>query len=337
MKRVVITALFLALGAAPRADIKTDRIWFSPGPGTLDYIRLFEHPDEWRHARDLVDVFKFYQGHAQPANQVFAPNTYAALVNANAFHAIKMWGKRPAIEVGVVKDFYCTPDASGMNRAIEDTLVSVRAVGAAGGTVDYLAMDDPFASGRASVCGGPALEPTADRIATWVRGVGGSVPPERIGLIEAYPFSSEAAIESMLDLLRSRGVPPAFLHMDVDLNAIRPPASDFTRDIRQLKDVCRAQNVPFGIIFWGNNADADVLYTLDATRLVDATAVAFPTWEDMPDHLIVQSWAQTRTGLWITPNNLGEDRPYAHTNFLWQTYRRLRGQTGPASGTAIPK
>ena len=336
MRRVGSVAILLAaLAVAGTAAPDTDRIWFCPGPGTLDYLRLFQHPEEWRHARELVDVFKFYQGHTQPTNTLFAPNTYDALVNANAFRAIKSWHKKLAIEVGAVKEFYCTPDASGMNEAIQNALASVRAVQAAGGSVDYLAMDDPFANGRAAVCGGPALEPTADRIAIWVRGVQDAVPADHIGLIEAYPFSSAAAIESMLGLLADRGVTPAFLHMDVDLKAVRSPQNDFTTDMRRLRDACRARHVPFGIIMWGENPDADALYALDAGRLVDATAAAFGTWDDMPDQLIVQSWAQTRSGLWITPNNLPEDRQFSHTNLLWGFYRRLHGETGPASGTAV--
>ena len=335
MARVVLATLLALLLVAPPRAATPHLIWFCPGPGTLDYLRLFEHPEEWRRAREIVDVFKFYQGHTQPTNPVFAPNTYPALVRANAFRTVKTWGKKLAIEVGVVKEFYCTPDPSGMNQAIEDTLGSIRAVQSAGANVDYLAMDDPFASGKSARCGGPAPEPTADRIATWVHGVQGSVPASRIGLIEAYPFSSADVIETSLDLLSARGVPPAFLHMDVDLNAIRAPVSDFTRDMRRLKAACTARNVPFGIIIWGNNPDVDALYALDAGRLVNATASTFATWDDMPDHLIVQSWAQTRTGLWITPNNLPDNREYAHTSLLLDIYRRLRGQTGPASGTAV--
>lgn len=45
-----------------------------------------------------------------------------------------------------------------MSAAVAATLASVRAVESAGGTVSYLAMDEPFVSGRAPVCGGPALE-----------------------------------------------------------------------------------------------------------------------------------------------------------------------------------
>ena len=334
MRRALLISAVVAVLSLSGSAATPHQIWFCPGPGTVDFRRLFEHPEEWRRARDLVDVFKFYQQHTQATNPAFAPNTYQALVNANAFRMIKSWKKKLALEVGVVKDFYCD-DANGVQHAIDDTIASVRAVESAGGSVDFLTMDDPFASGRTAACGGRALEPTVERVAGWMRGVQGVVPMDRIGWIEAYPFNSAQEIESAWQMLRDRGTPPAFLHMDVDLNAIRAPASDFTRDISRLRDFCRAQNVRFGIIFWGNNADADVLYALDAERLVNATASTFTNWDDMPEHLVVQSWAQTRSGLWITPSNLPEDKPFAHTTMLRDIYRRLRGQTGAASGTAI--
>jgi hypothetical protein len=84
--------------------------------------------------------------------------------------------------------------------AVADTIRAVRAVEAGGGTVAYLAMDEPFVSGRLPVCDGPALEPTADRVATYMRGVQGVLPAVKIGWIEAYPFSSETAIESAMGL-----------------------------------------------------------------------------------------------------------------------------------------
>jgi len=60
----------------------------------------------------------------------------------------------------------------------------------------------------------------------------------------------------------------------------------------------------------------------------------FTSWEDMPDHVIVQSWAESSTGLRITPTNLPEDQSFTHTNLLWNVYRRLRGQSGSTIGTS---
>lgn len=329
---LLVGALSLTLQAAPVRD----GIWFCPGPGTLDYIRLFEHPEEWRHARALLDVFKFYQQHTTAtAPAVVGPNSYDALSRAGAFRQLTAWGKKIALEVGAVKDYYCTPDASGMNTSIADTVEAVRAVERAGGRVAYIAMDEPFVSGRNRVCGGPALEPTADRVARYVKEVSAAVPVAKIGLIEAYPFSLEPAIESMLDLLRARGAAPAFLHIDIDLNAVPLFGVDLAADMRRLKKRCATEKILFGIIIWGNNGDSDVLYARDAERLLNAVTQAFPTWTDLPDHIIVQSWAESHTGLRITPTNLPEGVPYTHAQLLWDTFRRLRGQSGASTGTAV--
>jgi hypothetical protein len=342
MSRGVLTALaFAVLLAGPASTapspVAADRIWFCPGPGTIDYVRLFQHPEEWRHARAVMDVFKFYQGHTQtPPPSSALPNSYDALVAAGAFRTVSQWGKKIALENGAVKEFYCTPDASGMNRSIADTVDSIRAVEAAGGTVSYIAMDDPFAAGRAPVCGGPDPEPTADRIATYVRGVHARFPDVQIGLIDAYPLSSEARLETILDLLQARGVAPAFFHADVDSRALRPGGpAEFTRDMRALRQACAARNIPFGILIWGYNGDSDMLYALDADKVVGEITQTFTNWNDMPDHLIVQSFAVSATGQFITPSNLPEDQPYTHTRLLWNIYRRLRGENGPVAGAAV--
>jgi hypothetical protein len=332
---VLLAALLLSLSVTgSHAAPDPDRVWFCPGPGTIDFVRLFEHPEEWAHARQLVSVFKFYQQHTQtPASSIVGPNTYAALARAGVFRTLKNWGKKTSIEVGAVKEFYCTPDASGMNAAIAGTLESVRAVEAAGGSVASLSMDEPFVSGRLKVCGGPALEPTADRVATYVSGVSAALPNVRIGLIEAYPFSSADAIERIVQLLKARNVTPAFLHMDVDWHL--SGAAAFKRDMPRIQALCATEKIPFGIIITGYDGNADALYAIDAYGITGLIADTFPSWDRAPDQLILQSWAVSGTGLLITPANLPEDRPYTHTSMLWDVLRRLRGSMGSATGTAV--
>jgi hypothetical protein len=328
-------ALFVVLGVAlGTSAAPTDRIWFCPGPGTLDYISLFEHPEQWPRARALFDVFKFYQQHTQmpPAANV-GPNSYDALVRAGAFQTLTKWGKKIAIEAGAVKEFYCTPDASGMNTSIQNTLDSIRAVQTAGGIVSYIAMDEPFVSGRSKTCGGPALEPTADRVAQYMNAVAAAYPTVKVGLIEAYPFSSATALESAVQLLKARGVTPVFLHMDVDWHLAG--AAAFKRDMAALQAFASAEGIPFGIIITGYNGDADALYAIDVGGIVDLITETFGTWDHMPDQLIFQSWAVTSTGYSITPSNLPDDRPYTHTRMLWDELRRLKGATGNPTGTAI--
>jgi hypothetical protein len=338
MRRIaVVVALLAVLGVSRgRAAPPADRIWFAPGPGTIDYINLFQHPEEWPTARQLFDVFKFYQQHTQtPPPDIVGPNTYDALVRAGAFQTLTNWNKKIAIEAGSVKEFYCTPDASGMNASIQNTLDSIRAVQQGGGTVSYIAMDEPFVSGRAKVCGGPALEPTADRVAQYVAGVTAAFPNTKIGLIEAYPFSSERAIETIVQLLQARHATPAFLHMDTDWRLSGPTA--FKADMARLQAFAASQGIPFGNIIVGLNGDADALYAIDAYGVTELIAATYGTWDHMPDHLIVQSWAQSSTGQFIAPTNLPEDQPYTHTNLLSDVYRRLRGAQGPGTGTAIKR
>jgi hypothetical protein len=161
-------------------------------------------------------------------------------------------------------------------------------------------------------------------------------PATKIGLIEAYPFSSADAIESMLSLLRSRGTPPAFLHMDVDWHVLKP--GDFERDMRRLRDVCHAQGMPFGIIITGYNGDADALYALDAAGIAHLIAQAFLRWDDMPDHLMFDSWVESATGLRITPSNLPETSLHTHTRLVFDIFRFLRGVELPApTGTVVPR
>jgi hypothetical protein len=334
-----LAALVLAalLVAGPAAAPEIDRVWFTPGPGTIDYIRLFEHPDEWRRARELTSVFKFYQQHTQtPAPSIVGPNTYDALARAAAFRTLTEWNKKIALEVGAVKAFYCTPDESGMNQAIASTVAAVRAVQAAGGTVSYLALDEPFLAGRTPACGGPGpgLEPTADRLLVYGRAVTQAFPTVRIGVIEAYPSFAPDAFDAMLRLLGARGVKPAFLHVDVDIRALRPGRDDFARDMRRLQAICEEHDVLFGFIVWGYDGDTDALYARDTNRLTGELADTF-RWPEMPDHVIFQSWAVSSSGLLITPQNLPEDRSYTHTQILWSGWRRLVGQTGPSAGAAV--
>jgi len=321
------------LAATPTLPVLADRIWFSPGPGTVDYLQLFANPEQWTRARSVISVFKFYVQHIQtPAPSIVGPNTYDAFVRAGAFRKLTSWKIKTAMEAGSVKEPWCTPDSSGMDASIRSSLDAIKAIEDAGGQLSYLAMDEPWVSGRASVCGGPALEPTADRVATYMSAVGRAHPTLRIGLIEAYPFSSAEAIETMVQLMRARGVPPAFLHMDVDWHRLQP--NEFARDMKRLQGFARSLDIPFGIIIVGYNGEADALYTFDAGGLTGLIADTFQTWDAMPQQIIFQSWVVTSTGQFITPSNLPENRLYTHTNSLWELFRRLRAGTGGNVGTA---
>lgn len=315
----------------------TDRVWLVPNPGTLDFVRLFDHPEEWPRARQLMQVFQFTQQHTQtPAPSIVGPNSYDALARAGVFAKLVQWHKRTAIGVGAVKEFYCTADASGMAAAISNTAQAIRAVTAAGGQVAYLAMDDPFVAGQSKVCGGPALAPTADRLQIYMSAIRRDFPGIQIGQIDAYPTLGPDGFQEMIALLEARDALPAFLQIDVDIRAVRPPRN-LTDDLRRIRDITSRAGIPMGLIVWGYNGDADALFARDAYNLANAFSLAFPTWKDMPEQLSIQSWSPSSTGLLITPSNLPEDRPYTLTAMLNDLFRRFRGGVSSGSGVAVPR
>src|SRR6478672_5643829 len=103
--RAGIVLLVVALRDLPSGAqspvVTADRVWFSPSPGSIDYLRLFDHPDEWALARQLISVLKIYQQHTQtPAPDLVGPNTFDAFARVGAFRKLVEWKKRLAIEAG---------------------------------------------------------------------------------------------------------------------------------------------------------------------------------------------------------------------------------------------
>jgi hypothetical protein len=296
----------------------------------MDMLRLFESPEAWPRARQIVEVFEFYQGHL--LSQVSAgegPNSYNAFLKADAFRKLTRWGKRIADEAGAVKEQYCTPDGSGMQESVDRTLEALRNVRAAGGRISYLAMDEPFIGGQVRRCGGPSFVPTADRLAVYIPAVRRAFPDVRIGLIEPYPVFSPAEFSEMFRLFRERNLTVDFLHIDARSPDSSPGRELFAGEMLELSNLAAEHKIPFGVIIWGDNGDADALYAADALRNASELGRVFRSWEVMPQHVIIQSWALSRTGLFITPSNLPETAPNTHTALVNQIYQMLRNLNGP--------
>src|SRR5690242_2034774 len=89
---VGLVAVFAAIRPGDPAIAAQDphQLWFSPNPGSLDLLRMFEQPEEWARARGLTSVFNFTQQHTfNTALPVVGPNSYAALVRVGAFRQLK--------------------------------------------------------------------------------------------------------------------------------------------------------------------------------------------------------------------------------------------------------
>lgn len=329
---LLASVLGLALLATPSAGAPptgSTRLWFTPGPGTVDMLRLFEAPHDWETAREAIDVFEFYQGHTlTQAGPGEGPNRYDAFVRVDAFRKLARWGKRVAIEVASVKEHYCTPDATGMQAAVDATLESLRNVHAGGGRVAYIAMDEPFVSGLSRRCGGPGFAPTADRLAAYIPAVRRAFPAVRIGLIEPYPGFSVAQFTEIMRLLAARGLAVDFLHADARRPDTPVESEGFGGGLLQLRDLAAQYGIPFGVIIWGDPGDSDALYAADALRNADELGAVFRRWEVMPDRVLIQSWARSRSGQYITPRNLPEGQQNTHAWLVNEINRRLRTPKG---------
>jgi hypothetical protein len=334
----ILSALVL-LGGSPRAlTSHAVQVWFTPAPGSLDMLALFQHPEEWTVALSRVAVFKFYQAQlmSTPVAEI-GPNTYQALNAIDAFRTLTLrWRKSIAIEVGVVKPQYCTADSSGLAMAIRDSLNAVNNVRAGGGDVAYLAMDEPFFAGAAKACGGPDPSATVQRLTQYVEAMKQSFPSVRVGLIEPYPYFGGATIVGLLARMTASGIGPAFFHLDIDISALKPGRDDLVHDLALIASACATTRTPFGVIVWGVNGDSDALYADDALHLARTLGAAFLAGDLWADHVIFQSWAVSSTGLLITPTNLPETTPDTHTGILnaafgvWST--QLAGHEQPAQG-----
>ena len=146
------------------------------------------------------------------------------------------------------------------------------------------------------------------------------IPWLKIGLIEAYPFSSADAIETMVQLLRARGVPPAFLHMDVDWHALM--TGDFARDMKRLQALPPPRT--FHSASSSSATTAKRMRCMRSMRPVSPTSSpdAFQTWDAMPQHLIFQSWVSRRRDCSITPSQPPwRHQLYTHTSLVWDLFR----------------
>jgi hypothetical protein len=301
-------ALLLVLSACAAAPRKPP-VWFAPNLASEDMLDLFTRPEEWPSARSNVTVFKFY------ASQILAdetgcpecgPNRFPSFTSVSAFSRLAGWGIAIALEVPAIKDWGCRAAVTAPM-----ALEAIARVQAGGGSVRYLAMDEPLAGGDA--CGYTQAE-SAAQTAAFVRAVRSAHPEVEIGDIEPYPLHAVQDLASWLQALSLEQVSLSFLHLDVDRVHADRLALDVADDLVSMRDACRAQGVPFGVILWGADGTTDQTYfedVLDWTRRV-ASALG------RPEQTIFQSWAVAPDGSRTVPLNLPEKDPavFSHTRLI---------------------
>jgi hypothetical protein len=330
-RRSRFATLVLVLACACGTPARAQSYWLTPSPGSLDYLDLTG--PEWLARIDgEIRVIQFYLQHLLPHRfEIVGPNTYAAFVARDAFRHINGRGIAIAMEAGVVKSFWC--DDVDARAAFATSSEAIRNVQAAGARVDYVSMDEPFVAGVQSCRMLDAR--VADRTVSYMKAMRRAFPSTQIGLTEAYPLFGVDDHARFDMLLRERGGPLDFYHLDVHLSVAleQKRLADIERDVGRLGAYLENKGVPFGLIIWGADGRSDFLYTEEAMKLVRLTRNAFRGGGRLPSHVPLQSWTPTPEGLLIVPRNLRPEDEGTHLNLLRRTKACLESGEGCAEPT----
>jgi parallel beta-helix repeat protein len=293
-----------------------DQVWFAPNMGSRDYTDLFTHPAQWLTARAQIDVFKFYtQNLIDAPCDICGSNTLNAFVTVQAFQKLTNWGIAIAVEAGAVKEWGCTGEREA--EVVEEIIGNVQANG---GTVTYLAMDEPYIGGELVINGhgcGYTMSQSADATTYFINRVRSADPAIVLGDIEPYPYFSIAQLQQWIMALESRGVQLDFFHLDVDIERVSVEGQDVAADLWTLNEFCQSHGIPFGVIFtstWTEAGDEDS-YFASTMDWIDTVNNAM----GMPSHAIFQSWqGPAPDGVHAVPLNLPENDTavYSHTQLI---------------------
>jgi len=281
--------------------------------GSDDYFNLFAPNTPWTTAASHTQVFKIYGS--------WVANYATDEELRRAISGISSRGLALALEFG---PFLATSECGSGIEGFDGTLDTVRRIQRAGGTLQFVAFDEPFAFGH--VAEGPntcrwSIERAAMEAATFVRSLHQIAPGVIVGDIE--PMWAEISADdlaSWLDTYReAAGEPLAFLHLDIDWGR-----SDWPDALLATEKAARARGVPVGVIYNGGAADSDVrwndfaaarMYTYEGMTGGRPDQVILQSWMDHPDRVLPESDPSTFTGLILryfgarTTVKLGEPVP----------------------------
>jgi uncharacterized protein (TIGR03437 family) len=298
-------------------------VWFSPEApgdwpdgrvGQVDYIDLFTPNAPWSNAAAHVQVFKF-------AGSEFVGNLPGELTDSQwreVFANLAQRGIALAVEFGPLPVTDCGAGVEGFSGGA--ALLVAQKVQALGGTLQYVAMDEPFYYGNVYT-GQDACNWTAQQIAASavqsIAQIRTIFPKVIVGDIEPVPAGTPnwlASYTAWLDAWQiAAGAPFAFFHCDVDWLAY----PDWIAGVNSMRQALAGRDIPFGLIYNGLNMTTDASwmsaaeshftdYELHGGTIPDQTILQ--TWETYPTHVLpetdpdaltylVDDYFRTRTAL----------------------------------------
>lgn len=289
-------------------------IWFAPLPpmpesagrpfiGSEDFIDLFSPGAPWQLAARRVNVFKLYgEWVAYHATAVELEKVVGDL---------QQRGIALGVEAGpLLPSEQCGQDIEGFAGLGEGLLIA-RRIQEAGGTIDFIALDEPFYYAH-HFDGLKACHWTAEQVALAVQefanGMRAVFPAAVIGDIEPLPMGLPAeTYMGWLDAYRqATGYDLDFLHLDLNYH---DPI--WAEKALQLEEYCRSRGIAFGILYNGEG-DTD-------SEWIDSAWQRAGIYEQqvggLPDHVIFQSWEDHPDFV------LPENKPEAFTHLINRYFR----------------
>ncbi len=283
-----VTTTIESLSASATVSVtKTDRqIWFAPlDPltqtfGSYDFMDLFKSDAHWQKASSRVHVFKFYGGFLDQA-------TDSQL--KQAVNSLNQRGIALAIEVGPLVASESCPHREGFGGP-EVGKRWAQQIKAAGGTLRFLAMDEPFFyaniyQGPPGACNWPA-EKVAQEVFDYIQAIKSIFPDVVVGDIEPVLWSGTGVdqYKSWLETYhRVTGQNLPFLVVDLDWGNPNWPKAT-----KELEDFCHQRGIEFGIIYTGDSWDnSDEAWLRHAEERM---VIYERQYGGNPDHAFLQSW-----------------------------------------------
>lgn len=311
-------------------------VWFAPLPpmpthpgrefiGSRDFMSLFEPDAPWQTAASHVQVFKLY------GEWVAYHATDEQL--RQAVTDIRRRGMALAVEAGPIDPpGDCGQAIEGFAGRQEGLRIASR-IAAAGGTLNLIAMDEPYYFAHVydgdNACRWP-VEKVAAEVDVFIKAMQAAIPGVIIGDTEPLTGAADAAayIAWIKTFRELNGYDLAFLHMDVDWTR-----STWPQEVKSIAEYGTAVGVPVGMMYFGNHIDKT------DEGWISAAGERVKKYESVtganPEHVLFQSWNDKPDFV------LPESQPFTWTNFinLYFTDRTALGfrRDGPGANLALEK
>ncbi len=301
----------------------TQVVWFCPldpllrpevgYSGSPEYLSLFSPDAPWQKAAARVQIFKIYPQWITRAADSDLQRMFADLARRN---------------IAVALEFGVLGESSACGRGVEgfggrSLLAAARRVRANGGTLRYVAMDEPMFFGSlytgANACRWTAQQVAADAVVN-LKALLSEFPDVAIGDIEPVHAPGVLAwldrYREWMDAFReAAGFPLAFFHADVLWNA-----GAWREALVSLRQDVTSRSIPFGVIYNGNSGDPS---DLDWVRNAETHFVNYELEaRSSPDHVVFQSWHAHPKQL------LPETDPAAFTRLINRYFRARTALAG---------